>query len=60
MSAFSERIKEIRESLSMNKSQFAIFLDTNIANISRYEHADMGYQKMVGEPHALDMFGARL
>ena len=42
MSAFSERIKEIRESLSMNKSQFAIFLDTNIANISRYEHADMG------------------
>jgi len=42
MSAFSERIKEIRESLAMNKSQFALFLETNIANISRYEHADMG------------------
>lgn len=42
MSAFSERIKEVRESLAMNKSEFAIFLDTNVANISRYEHADMG------------------
>ncbi len=42
MSAFSERIKEIRESLAMNKSQFAFFLGTNVANISRYEHADMG------------------
>jgi len=42
VSAFSERIKEVRESLAMNKSEFAIFLDTNVANISRYEHADMG------------------
>lgn len=42
MSAFSERIKEVRESLAMNKSQFALFLQTNVANITRYEREDMG------------------
>ena len=42
MSEFSKRIKEIRESFGMNKSQFAAFLGTNVANITRYEQEDMG------------------
>lgn len=42
MSAFSERIKEVRESLGMNKSEFALFLNTNVPNITRYEREDMG------------------
>lgn len=42
MSAFSNRIKEVRESLAMNKSEFAVYLNTSVATITRYEHEDMG------------------
>lgn len=42
MSKFSERIKSVRESLGMNKTQFAALLETNVPNITRYENEDMG------------------
>ena len=42
MSFFSKRIREVRESLGLNKSEFASFIETNVANITRYEKEDMG------------------
>ena len=42
MGAFPGRIREIRESLAMNKSEFALFMKTNVANITRYEKGNMG------------------
>ena len=42
MSVFSKRIRELRESLGMNKSVFSVFVETNVANITRYENEDMG------------------
>lgn len=53
MSNFSKRIKEVRESLGMNKTQFAEFIKTSLSNITRYEKDSMGVSlesvKAIGE-----------
>jgi len=41
MTLFSERIKEIRTDLGMNKAQFAEHICTSPSNITRYEQKDM-------------------
>jgi transcriptional regulator with XRE-family HTH domain len=38
---FKERIKEVREALGLNKSQFAKYLKTTASNITRYESGDV-------------------
>ncbi len=40
-SSFAERIREIRESLGMNKSQFADYVGVTLSTISRYESGDI-------------------
>jgi len=42
MSLFGQRLTEVRESLGMKQSQFAEYLSTSPANISRYEAGEMG------------------
>jgi len=42
MSEFSKKLKEVRESLAMNKKDFADYVGTSPSNISRYEKNDMG------------------
>ncbi|MCG8483475.1 MAG: helix-turn-helix domain-containing protein [Clostridia bacterium] len=41
MSKFSQRLKEVRESLGLNKVQFAEYVGSSPANITRYEKEDM-------------------
>lgn len=41
MSRFSQRLKETRESLGLNKVQFAEYVGSSPANITRYEKEDM-------------------
>lgn len=42
MSKFPSRLKEIRESLGMDKTTFASYLGVSLPNITRYENESMG------------------
>lgn len=42
MSIFGKRIKEARDSLGMNRTEFAEYVGSSTENISRYESGDMG------------------
>lgn len=41
MCVFAERIQEVRESLGMNKTQFADYVGVTLSTISRYESGSM-------------------